>query len=124
MTGRTAKRSGSGSSTGTQSGATPDSTPLGSGQFYRAVYETARANGQQPTDYLVANYKKLGIPKDRLADYAAAAERQAQQDAMEQAHVRCRLEVYEDMWHVFQMGPFKTAVEAIHKCGEFIYSVQ
>lgn len=38
--------------------------------------------------------------------------------------VAVSLDTYKNMWHVFQMGPFKTAVEAIHKCGEFIYSVQ
>lgn len=38
--------------------------------------------------------------------------------------VAASLDTYKNMWHVFQMGPFKTAVEAIHKCGEFIYSVQ
>ena len=80
-TGTRSYSSGSGGN-GTQSDQvvlTPDSYPLGSGQFYRAVYETARRNGQQPTDYLVVNYKKLGIPKDRLADYVAAADRQASQ---------------------------------------------
>ena len=38
--------------------------------------------------------------------------------------VAVSLDTYKNMWHVFQMGPFKTAVEAIHKCGEFIFSVQ
>ena len=38
--------------------------------------------------------------------------------------VAVSLDTYKNMWHVFQMGPFKTAVEAIHKCGGFIYSVQ
>ena len=38
--------------------------------------------------------------------------------------VAVSLDTYKNMWHVFQMGPFKNAVEAINKCGEFIYSVQ
>ena len=46
------------------------------------------------------------------------------QKKMSSEGVAVSLDTYKNMWHVFQMGPFKTAVEAIHKCGEFIYSVQ
>ncbi|WP_243208470.1 alpha/beta hydrolase [Oscillibacter hominis] len=41
-------------------------------------------------------------------------------DAMEQAHVRCRLEVYEDMWHVFQMFPMKRAGAAMESVSRFL----
>ena len=46
------------------------------------------------------------------------------QKKMSKDGVSVSLDTYKNMWHVFQMGPFKTAVEAIQKCGEFIYSVQ
>ena len=46
------------------------------------------------------------------------------QKKMSKDGVSVTLDTYKNMWHVFQMGPFKTAVEAIQKCGEFIYSVQ
>lgn len=45
------------------------------------------------------------------------------QKKMSKDGVSVSLDTYKNMWHVFQMGPFKTAVEAIQKCGEFIYSV-
>ena len=45
------------------------------------------------------------------------------QKKMSRDGVSVSLDIYKNMWHVFQMGPFKTAVEAIQKCGEFIYSV-
>jgi len=46
------------------------------------------------------------------------------QKKMSKDGVSVSLDTYKNMWHVFQMGPFKTAVEAIQKCGEFIYSLQ
>ena len=46
------------------------------------------------------------------------------QKKMSKDGVSVSLDTYKNMWHVFQMGPFKTAVEAIQKCGDFIYSVQ
>ena len=46
------------------------------------------------------------------------------QKKMSKDGVSVSLDTYKNMWHVFQMAPFKTAVEAIQKCGEFIYSVQ
>ena len=45
------------------------------------------------------------------------------QKKMSRDGVSVSLDIYKNMWHVFQMGPFKTAVEAIQKCGEFVYSV-
>lgn len=36
--------------------------------------------------------------------------------------VQVRLDIYEGMWHVFQMSPFKTAEEAMDKAAEFIIS--
>lgn len=43
------------------------------------------------------------------------------QKNMLRAGVPAKLEVFEGMWHVFQMSPFKTAVEAIDKAAEFIF---
>lgn len=42
---------------------------------------------------------------------------------MIRANVSVKLDVYEGMWHVFQMSPFKTAYEAMDKCAEFIYDI-
>ncbi len=42
---------------------------------------------------------------------------------MIKANVSVKLDVYEGMWHVFQMSPFKTAYEAMDKCAEFIYDI-
>lgn len=83
----TRRYSGGGGGNGTQGDQvvlTPDSYPLGSGQFYRAVYEAARANGQNPTDYLSSNYKSLGIPYSQLKNYTASAEGQAQKYGYQQ----------------------------------------
>ena len=41
-------------------------------------------------------------------------------DRMIQAAVPCRLEVWSDMWHVFQMFPTKRAVEAMESIGRFL----
>ena len=40
--------------------------------------------------------------------------------AMEKAGVSCRLEVYEDMWHVFQMFPLKKSGEAMDCLAHFL----
>lgn len=37
-----------------------------------------------------------------------------------QAQIPCRLEVWDDMWHVFQMFPIKKAGEAITSIGRFL----
>lgn len=42
---------------------------------------------------------------------------------MEEAGVSVRLDVFEGMWHVFQMTPLKTAKDAMNKAAEFIYGV-
>ena len=42
---------------------------------------------------------------------------------MQQAGVNVKLDVFKGMWHVFQMSPFKTAVEAMDKNAEFIFSI-
>lgn len=39
---------------------------------------------------------------------------------MEAYQVDVKYELYEGMWHVFQMSPFKTALEAMERVGEFI----
>ena len=41
-------------------------------------------------------------------------------DRMIQAAVPCRLEVWTDMWHVFQMFPMAKAVEAMESIGRFL----
>lgn len=40
-----------------------------------------------------------------------------------QANVSVRLDVFEGMWHVFQMSPLKTAYEAMEKNAEFIFDI-
>lgn len=40
-----------------------------------------------------------------------------------EAGVSARLEVFDGMWHVFQMSPFKAATEAMDKNAEFIYDI-
>ncbi len=45
------------------------------------------------------------------------------QKKMVKANVSVKLDVYEGMWHVFQMSPFKTAYDAMDKCAEFIFDV-
>ena len=42
---------------------------------------------------------------------------------MNQAGVNVTLDVFKDMWHVFQMSPFKTAAEAMDKNAEFIFNL-
>lgn len=38
-------------------------------------------------------------------------------------HVGARISVYQGMWHVFQMSPFKTAYEAMDQAAEFIFDI-
>ncbi len=40
-----------------------------------------------------------------------------------EAGVSARLEIFDGMWHVFQMSPFKAAAEAMDKNAEFIYDI-
>lgn len=42
---------------------------------------------------------------------------------MSQAGVNVTIDVFKDMWHVFQMAPFKRATEAMDKNAEFIFSI-
>lgn len=44
-------------------------------------------------------------------------------DKMIQANVSVKMDIFEGMWHVFQMSPFKTAYEAMDKNAEFIYDI-
>ena len=44
-------------------------------------------------------------------------------EKMVQANVAVKMDVFERMWHVFQMSPFKTAYEAMDKNAEFIYDI-
>ena len=39
------------------------------------------------------------------------------------ANVSVKMDIFEGMWHVFQMSPFKTAYEAMDKNAEFIYDI-
>lgn len=38
-------------------------------------------------------------------------------------NVSAKIDVYQKMWHVFQMSPLKTSYEAMEKCAEFIYDI-
>lgn len=42
---------------------------------------------------------------------------------MSRANVSVKLDVFKGMWHVFQMAPFKKALEAMDKNAEFIYDI-
>lgn len=42
---------------------------------------------------------------------------------MSRAGVKAALDVFKDMWHVFQMSPFKTAAEAMDQAAEFIFDL-
>lgn len=42
---------------------------------------------------------------------------------MVRQHVGAKLSVYQGMWHVFQMSPFKTAYEAMDQAAEFIFDI-
>ena len=42
---------------------------------------------------------------------------------MIRSNVPVKLDVFEGMWHVFQMSPFKTAYEAMDRCAEFIFEI-
>lgn len=44
-------------------------------------------------------------------------------EKMIQANVSVKMDIFEGMWHVFQMSPFKTAYEAMDKNAEFIYDI-
>jgi len=39
---------------------------------------------------------------------------------MQAAGVHCQLEVWEDMWHVFQMFPIRKAALAMEHIGQFL----
>ncbi|MDO5410370.1 MAG: alpha/beta hydrolase [Lachnospiraceae bacterium] len=42
---------------------------------------------------------------------------------MEKYHVSVKFDLYEGMWHVFQMSPFKIAYEAMDQIAEFIFDI-
>lgn len=44
-------------------------------------------------------------------------------EKMIKANVSVKMDVFEGMWHVFQMSPFKTAYDAMDKNAEFIYDI-
>jgi len=44
-------------------------------------------------------------------------------DKMNALNVSVHLDVYPNMWHVFQMSPFKTAYDAMEKSAEFIFEI-
>ena len=41
-------------------------------------------------------------------------------ERMQAAGVHCQLEVWEDMWHVFQMFPIRKAALAMEHIGQFL----
>lgn len=44
-------------------------------------------------------------------------------EKMIKENVPVKIDIFEGMWHVFQMSPFKTAYEAMDKNAEFIYDI-
>lgn len=44
-------------------------------------------------------------------------------DRLVQAGIPCRLEVWQDMWHVFQMFPMKKAGQAMDSVGKFLLEI-
>ena len=44
-------------------------------------------------------------------------------EKMVKANVPVKMDVFEGMWHVFQMSPFKTAYDAMEKNAEFIFDI-
>lgn len=42
---------------------------------------------------------------------------------MVKENVSVKIDIFKGMWHVFQMSPFKTALEAMDKNAEFIYDI-
>lgn len=42
---------------------------------------------------------------------------------LEKYHVQVRFDLFHDMWHVFQMSPFKTAYDAMDQIAEFIFDI-
>lgn len=59
-------------------------------------------------------YVQVGSNEILLSDSLRLAER------LSEAGVVTRLDVFEGMWHVFQMAPFKTATEAMEKIARFV----
>ena len=59
-------------------------------------------------------YVQVGENEILLSDATRLVER------LKQAGVGAKLDVFENMWHVFQMSPFKTAYEAMDKNVAFI----
>lgn len=45
------------------------------------------------------------------------------QRKMIKSNVSVKIDIYDGMWHVFQMSPFKTAYEAMEKNAEFIFDI-
>ena len=63
------------------------------------------------------SYIQVGNNEILLSDSTALHKK------MIQANVPVKLDVYEGMWHVFQMSPFKTAYDAMDRCAEFIFEI-
>ena len=59
-------------------------------------------------------YVQVGENEILLSDSTALVDR------LKEAGVVAKLDVFENMWHVFQMSPFKTAYEAMDKNVDFI----
>ena len=59
-------------------------------------------------------YVQVGSNEILLSDSLRLSER------LSEAGVVTKLDVFEGMWHVFQMAPFKTATEAMEKIAKFV----
>lgn len=62
-------------------------------------------------------YIQVGENEILLADSITLKKR------MEEYHVQTRFDLYQGMWHVFQMAPFKMAYEAMDQVAEFIFDI-
>ena len=101
-----------------------DLDPMLTGDYLRSV-GSAYAGGLDPADPMLspvlADFSgfpptliQVGTHEILLSDSQALCSR------MKEAGVSCRLEVWEDMWHVFQMFPLKKSARAMECMAHFL----
>jgi len=63
-----------------------------------------------------------GLPKDSviLLEQIRTLDKRRLRERMQTAKVHCQLEVWNDMWHVFQMFPVRKAALAMESIGNFL----
>jgi len=113
-----------------------------SGESYRTKAEVDPVLNESYIDRMIQNYAAGQDTKDPLISplfgdftgfpptYIQVGDNEILQsdslllhEKMVQANVAVKMDVFERMWHVFQMSPFKTAYEAMDKNAEFIYDI-